>query len=56
MCKKKKIISVFNENTDQFYVLKKSNLHLMKISIFRVKKSNLKNSNMFYFLKNKKFL
>ena len=56
LCKKKKIISVFNENTDQFYVLKKSNLHLMKISIFRVKKSNLKNSNMFYFLKNKKFL
>ena len=29
----KKIRSVFNENTDKFYVLKKSDLYLMKTQI-----------------------
>ena len=33
VCKKKKNKFVFNENTNQFCLLKKSNLHLMKIQI-----------------------
>ena len=53
--KKKKIKSIFDENTDQSYVLKKSDLHLMKIQIsFVCKKIKFvfnENTNQFYVLK-----
>ena len=50
----KKIRSVFNKNIDQFCILKKSDLYLMKIQIcFMLKKSNLKNTDQFFELEKK---
>ena len=52
---KKKIRSIFDENTDQSYVLKKLDLRLMKIQIsFVCKKIKFvfnENTNQFYVLK-----